>query len=275
MAFAQFPGVRIHYESAGEGRSAIVLVHGGMCDLRDWRRQFNALAHNHRVVALDLRGHGVSTGNEEGWTIEGWAGDLVALVDRLNLAPVLLVGHSMASRVVAEAAFRIPGMVSGIVLLDGSRSHGGRAATQPPDDAPPPMQRSLREVLDLTVGPYANTETREGVIATMSSASPELMQATVDAMREWDLARADTVFTGLPQDLPVLAIQSTYHDAVTPRRCLTADDETTPYLEFLRESHPATETVILHDCGHFSMLERPEQVTALITEFANRPKGEG
>lgn len=275
MAFLDVDGARLQYEAAGSGRPAFVLVHGGMCTSRDWAKQLGMLAEDGTVIAMDLRCHGRSTGDPADFQVERLAGDVNTLVDHLKLAPAILVGHSLGSRIVAEAVWQRPDNAAGLVLLDGSRSQGGLAATAPADDAAPaPMEGSLTDILNLTIGPHADDNVRSYVLESMSAASPEVMQASVKALEDWDRERADLVYPGLAADLPVLAIQSTYHDKFTPRRSLNDESESTPFLDFLAGVHPGLDIAVLPETGHFSMLERPERVIELISRFGRKSVGE-
>ena len=258
----------IFHSVKGNGLPPIVLVHGGMCDHRDWDRIVEPLSASHAVIRLDLSGHGRSTGDPASLSIPQWAQDVGALLESLEMAPAVLVGHSMSSRIVTHLAWQRPELASGLVLLDGSRSHGGFAASAP-QGAASPAATSLSGIIDLTIGPFADPDARRQIAATMSAARPETMAACVAAMREWDLELADTAFTGLRPGLPVLAIQSTYHDQLTPRRSLASTDESTPYLDFLRAALPQLQCRILPGTGHFSMMEQPETVARLILDFAS------
>ena len=204
----------------------------------------------------------------EDCTVERWAADVNALTETLGIGPAVMVGHSLGSRVAAEAAFQQPDNAAALVLLDGSRSVGGFAASAPATDAPAALGgQSLAAVIAATIGPYADESTRRRVTETMTAASLDLLRQTVAAYTAWDTDRADAVFAALPGDLPVLAIQSTYHDNFTPRRSLSAGD-TTPYLEFLKRALPQLEVMILPKTGHFAMMERSGEVNAAIRAIA-------
>ncbi|MBU6269250.1 MAG: alpha/beta hydrolase, partial [Sphingomonadales bacterium] len=172
-------GAALHYEVAGSGDPAIVLVHGGMCDHRDWDRLVPLLAARHRVVRLDLRGHGRSGGGPEGCTVAGWAADVRALIGELGLRRPVLVGHSLGTRIVVEAAQA--GDVAGVVLLDGSRAYQREV---------PGAAATLDDVIADTIGPFADDEARGAVHARMAGARPEVMAACVAAMKAWDPVRA-------------------------------------------------------------------------------------
>ncbi|RZJ98080.1 MAG: alpha/beta hydrolase, partial [Novosphingobium sp.] len=216
-----------------------------------------------------------SGGADGNLSIARWAADVNALVEALDLAPAVIVGHSLGSRIAAEAVWQKPANAAGLVLLDGSRTVGGQAASAPPPAAatPPGEDRSLAAILDKTIGPFADAAVRARVIATMSSPPEAVMWAAARALEEWDRDRADAVFASLPADLPVLAIQSTYHDKFTPRRSFVRSTETSPYLDGLRAALPSLQVVVLPETGHFSMMERPEVVTALIRDFARAVRG--
>lgn len=267
MAFQNIAGADIYYELTGSGRPAVVLIHGGMCDHRDWANLAPLLAPNHTLLTLDLRAHGKSSGDPAALSAARWAEDINTLIATLSLAPAVFVGHSMGSRIAAETIGQQPKKAAALVLLDGSRAYAEHPTQVAPPAVPPP---SPTDIITSTIGPYANEKVFARVMATMSSASEALKMGCLAAMTEWDTRRSDTVFSGLPRTLPVLAIQSTYHDRATPRYSLESESDTTPYLDFLRRTVPQVETKVLIRTGHFSMMERPRDVTALIQDFMQR-----
>src|SRR5919206_1940688 len=125
----------MHFIRTGSGSPALVFVHGFACTHEDWRAQVEHFQRSHDVVACDLRGHGRTPGRPHECSIEHYGGDVAALVNNLEVARAVLVGHSMGCRVVLEAARLIPDKIAGIVLVDGSRNatsdpEGGGAAAR-------------------------------------------------------------------------------------------------------------------------------------------------
>ena len=75
-------------------------------------------ARTHRVVTLDLAGHGRSGRERKDWSMAAFGQDVRAVVEALSLKKVVLVGHSMSGNVVLEAAKAMPERVVGIVPVD-------------------------------------------------------------------------------------------------------------------------------------------------------------
>src|SRR5262245_20454415 len=110
--------IQIAYEVHGNGTPALIFVHGWSCDRSYWQGQLEPFSRNFKVVAIDLAGHGESGLSRKSWTIEAFGADVAAVVKKLNLQRVVLIGHSMGSNVIAEAARQLPGRVAGLVLVD-------------------------------------------------------------------------------------------------------------------------------------------------------------
>ena len=110
--------VQIAYEVHGRGTPALVFVHGWSCDRGYWKGQIKPFSQDFKVVAVDFAGHGESGLGRKSWTIESFGADVAAVVKKLNLQRVILIGHSMGSNVIAEAAQQLPGRVAGLVMVD-------------------------------------------------------------------------------------------------------------------------------------------------------------
>lgn len=114
------PGVALHVvEHPGE-RLPFLLVHGLASNLRMWDGVAGALAAaGHRVVAVDLRGHGRSDKPDDGYDMATVAADLEELIGALGLERPWVAGQSWGGNVVLELAWRSPEAVSGIACVDG------------------------------------------------------------------------------------------------------------------------------------------------------------
>ncbi len=116
------PGVELHVEvRIGEKSAApFVLVHGLASNARLWDGVAEHLhAARHTVVVIDQRGHGLSDAPATGYDLDTAVGDLLMLIDTLELERPVLAGQSWGGNVVLELGWRRPEVVRGIACVDG------------------------------------------------------------------------------------------------------------------------------------------------------------
>jgi pimeloyl-ACP methyl ester carboxylesterase len=115
-------GLRLYSEIHGDSGQPLVLVHGYCGDISDWRHQVLDFWRTHRVLAMDLRGHGRSEApiDPSSYTIEQMSRDVEALVDQVGFQRYHLVGHSMGGAIVQEIALRSPQRLLSLTLHDTS-----------------------------------------------------------------------------------------------------------------------------------------------------------
>ncbi|HLO22257.1 MAG TPA: alpha/beta hydrolase, partial [Methyloceanibacter sp.] len=126
MASLKRDGVSLFYEEAKGDKRPILLVHGWCCDHSFFAPQSKHFARQgHRVVAVDLRGHGQSDKPHEDYTMQLFADDLAFLCRELQLEKPVIIGHSMGGVVAFAFAARYPEIPSAIVTIDAGL-HGAR-----------------------------------------------------------------------------------------------------------------------------------------------------
>lgn len=111
-------GASVHLKTWGEAdRPGVVLVHGGAAHSGWWDHIAPFLARGHRVVALDLSGHGESS-NRDAYNVGVWSTEVLAAVDHSAfIRPPVLIGHSMGGWV-SMASATDDTRVSGVAVVD-------------------------------------------------------------------------------------------------------------------------------------------------------------
>jgi pimeloyl-ACP methyl ester carboxylesterase len=112
-------GIRLHLVDHAGGEPPIVLLPGITANLHNFDGLIDAgLTPRHRVVALDLRGRGLSDKPAQGYSIGEHAADVIGVLDRLGLGQVVLGGHSFGALLTAFIAARYPERVSRCIFID-------------------------------------------------------------------------------------------------------------------------------------------------------------
>lgn len=247
-------GVDLRYVDTGSGDPPIVFVHGWTCRGSDWRNQIAELSKDHRVVALDQRGHGDSDKPDQDYTIEGFANDLIAFIEELGLERPVLVGHSMGGAIAHRVVRMRPGLARALVMVDSTIV---------------PIPEALGgTVTSVLAGMRSDSykDVARGFSSTFmfnEKSDPALKESVLDGMAE------------APHRLVYTALESLLEDASAfegpmPVPALYLLAATSVYTaDAIKERYPDLEVKQI-DAAHFLQLERPEEVNAAVREFLAR-----
>jgi pimeloyl-ACP methyl ester carboxylesterase len=136
--------VRIAARDHGGHGPVVLLLHGGDRTMDDWDAILPSLHGQHRLVTMDLRGHGRSTRGEGAWQFDDALADVERVVDRLELDNPFVVGHSlggMLATLYGGAHARCPGVVN----VDGI---GAAIPATLPGPDPAATRRDLEALID-------------------------------------------------------------------------------------------------------------------------------
>jgi pimeloyl-ACP methyl ester carboxylesterase len=250
--FPSSDGVSISYQLAGVGPLSLVFVHGWSCDRTYWREQLDHFAAHHRVVAVDLAGHGESGLGRKEWTMAAFGEDVAAVVNGLGLEKAVLVGHSMGGSVIVEASRKAPGRVVGLVVVDDFVSLARPMSPERIESFIGPFEEDFRShTKGFVEAAMFVPESDQGMVAwiseDMASAPPAV---GIDAIRNLLVWYGDSADPALREvRVPIQLINSDYR---------TTDLEAAG-------SYGIT-AVFQSGVGHFVMMEDPETFNLLLSE---------
>ena len=191
-AYAQWPqvvfsedGTPISFEIQGVGEPTLVFVHGWSCDARYWRAQLPHFSKNHRVVALDLAGHGHSGSGRSRYTMASFGEDVRAVAEAAGGRRIILIGHSMGGSVIAEAARQMPDRVIGLIGVDTLENIEYLLPPAEMEKMLAPLKKDFpsgsRTFVEEMISPHADPHLRAWILVDMSAAPPTV---ALSAMRE-------------------------------------------------------------------------------------------
>jgi pimeloyl-ACP methyl ester carboxylesterase len=117
MSTIDLNGLRVFYETQGTG-STVLLIHGLGSSTEDWEPQIEALKSRYTVVAYDVRGHGKTSKPGGRYTMSQFAHDAAALIERLGLSRVHVMGLSMGGMIAFQLAADRPELVRSLIIVN-------------------------------------------------------------------------------------------------------------------------------------------------------------
>jgi pimeloyl-ACP methyl ester carboxylesterase len=116
MPFADVNGIRMYYEDEGEG-TPVVLITGFSGDTTFFKQLIPEVASKHRVIVFDNRGAGQTEYSGEAFGWQDMVDDVLALLDRLRLFRVHMLGWSMGGHIAQEFAIQHPERLMSLTLV--------------------------------------------------------------------------------------------------------------------------------------------------------------
>ncbi len=253
-------------EISGAG-DPVVFLHANVCDSRMWRAQLDAASKTHKTIAYDRRGFGGTVAEKEDHDA---LADLLAVLEAsADGKPVVLVGCSQGGRIAIDAALACPGRVRALFLVAPS-------LTGAPDPIHPPGVAEMMAVLksaeaagDLDqVNRLKARIFLDGPTAPEGRVGGEVRQLFLDmngiALRSPPIGRD----TGAPANFDRLG-------GVARPTLVVQGDLDLPHVQErsrrVAENAPDGALHVIEGSAHLPSLDRPADVTALLTAFLAGP----
>lgn len=256
--FVSFGRDRIHYITVGNKKDTIVFVHCWAGNLRFWREQIPAFADEARLILIDLPGHGQSGKRNTRYSMDYFAGAVVAVMCDAKVDKATLIGHSMGGPVIYRVYEQAPEKVAGLVVVDGflrrPRLPTGQAEQFIAQFRTPGYRERTREFFG-AMFPAPGTEAlRDQILSEMLATPQSVMHRAMEGMfgpgqTDWDLKEVD---------VPILVISA-------KGAMWEVDAET-----YIRSLSTQTDFRVMNGVGHWLMLEQPMEFNAILTSMLRK-----
>jgi pimeloyl-ACP methyl ester carboxylesterase len=265
-SIVSLPGGELEVVERGpRGGSPIVLIHCFTCAIDWWDGMMPRLSRGHRVVAVDLLGHGGSEKPRSGYSIPNQA-DLVAqALARLGVTDAEVVGHSLGGAVAVALAGRSPKLVDRLVIVDTPPTHeSGSLGLLAKLVFVPAIGQALwrtkpdfatRKGLEVAFAPGFDVPDAfvEDLNAMTYSAYDGSARNSEDYVEEQGLD-----LRARQSGKPLLVIMGAEEQII--------DDPAARLAEY-RSAYPGTRTKLIRGAGHSPNVEKPAVTAALVLGF--------
>ncbi|MBD0022284.1 3-oxoadipate enol-lactonase [Gordonia pseudamarae] len=240
----------------------VVLSNSLGSDRRMWDAQLPELEKHFRVVRYDTRGHGRSPVPDGAATIDDLADDLIALLDRLDIASCHLVGLSLGGMTAMRVAMRVPARVDRMVLLC-------TGAQLPPRSGWIERAALVRE--------HGTSAVAESVVGRWFT--PSYLESEPDRRRFYEAMVAATPSAGYAACCEAIAdldLREGLSSITAPTLSIAgADDVATPpaKLEEIVSAIPDARLLVVPESAHLANAQQPQIITPAIIDHLEGSDG--
>ncbi|HZZ91508.1 MAG TPA: 3-oxoadipate enol-lactonase [Usitatibacter sp.] len=250
--------VKLFRRDRGGAGIPVVLVHAIGCDHRMWESLEGALTQRHRVVSVDVRGHGRSPVPPRPYTLDGLADDIVAVLDGVGVERAHYVGLSMGGMIGQALALRHPARLARLVIANSTSSYGPEGPRNWQARAKMVEEGGLEAIREMVAARYFSDAFR----ASQPDVVDTVMSRFVRTPREGYLGCCDAIgqldFTASLARIaaPTLVIAGEL-DAGTPPAMSEA----------IARAIPGAELTVIPGAAHLAAVEAPQAFDAAVMRF--------
>ena len=256
---ARVNGIDLAYSDNGHG-PPMVFLHAFPLNRTMWEPQVAGLAHRHRVITVDLRGHGESDAPLWRYTLDGFAGDIKGLLDHLGIARATFVGLSMGGYILFALYRMYPALFHALALADT------RATADTPD------ARAAR--FSMAQVAYRRGASAIAELMLPKLLSPRSLEHHADVRDRVRAIIAGNQVSGIAGDLMAMEERPDSTPLLprihVPTLALVGDDDLASppdEVEDMARRIPGAVFVRIPQAGHLSNMENPDAFNAALLSF--------
>ncbi len=251
-----YKNTEVSYTDTGKG-SAIFLLHGFLESNTMWATIQETLAKKHRVITLDLLGHGQSGCVGYIHTMEDQADMLYTLMSLLRLRKISLVGHSMGGYIALAFAELYPDHVKNLVLINSTARPDSAERKINRDRAIQAVKKNSDLFIQLSINnlfmPESTNKHRKKIDFLINEAQQTSLQGVVAALEGMKVR----------PDREVLL-----HFGPYPKLIIAGEHDTIiPIDEIKDQTQQSDSQIVILPCGHMATIEAEKEVSQVLTKF--------
>lgn len=238
----------------------VLFIHGFPFNKNTWKQQLLDLDEEYTGIAIDVRGHGLSTNGHGFFSVDVFAKDLVEFIRKLDLNHVVLCGISMGGYIALRTYELIGQQLAGLILCDTNSLADDNKTKQKRFD-------SIQALLKYGRRPFAIGFTENVFYEKTIRENPEAIELIKSSIRRNEVSsicatqlalasRTDTTHSLKTIIIPTLVVKGKYDK-------LMSEEQT----NILIENIPDVRFLEFEESGHLPNLEEPEKFNRVLNEF--------
>ena len=253
--------VELAHDAFGDAGPPVVVMHGLLGSARNWAGIGKQLAEGYRVFTLDLRNHGRSPWADT-MSFDEMAGDVAAFIERHDLGPAALIGHSLGGKVAMRLALTRADQVERLVVVDVAPVAYAHSFG--------PFIEAMRQVDLAAVHQRADADVQLERTIPDAAIRNFLLQNLIrtDGGYAWRV-NLDALAVNMPE---LLSFPAPPEGAVYRGPTLFVAGGRSPYIKpehrpLIERLFPNAEHVVIEGAGHWVHAERPAEFLARVQPF--------